>query len=90
MPQATTAASAQPPFAKPVIPDVRRPSELASPVPQDQKPTLASARQLTHDRHYDEALPRLDAFLAVEPENTEAQLLNRPLNFPLTPSATEL
>lgn len=69
MPQATAVTSAKPPFATLVIPDVRRPPELASSVPQDQKPTLTSARQLTHDRHYDDALPSLDAFLAIEPEN---------------------
>ena len=75
MPQATAAASARLSFASPVIPDIRRPPELASFVPQSRKPTLTSARQLTHDRLYEEALPSLDAFLAIEPENTEAQLL---------------
>ncbi len=33
------------------------------------------ARQLTHDKRYDEALPQLDAVLAIEPEHTIARLL---------------
>lgn len=58
-----------------VFPNVWQPPELVSALPQNQKQALESGRQLTHDRRYDEALPQLDAFLAVEPENTEAQLL---------------
>jgi chemotaxis protein methyltransferase CheR len=63
------------PSAAFVFPDVWRPPEPVSAIPQDQKPTLDSARQLTRDHRYDEALPRLDSFLAIEPDNREAQLL---------------
>lgn len=36
---------------------------------------LALARQLTHDKHYDAALPQLDAVLEADPSHTEARLL---------------
>ena len=40
-----------------------------------QKPPIDTARQLTRDKRYDEALPELDAVLAADPVNTEALLL---------------
>jgi chemotaxis protein methyltransferase CheR len=43
--------------------------------PKAAKPSLDNARQLTHDKHYGEALLELDAVLSAEPDNTEAQLL---------------
>ena len=75
MPAEIAAMPSIAPSAAFVFPDVWRPPELVSASPQDHKPTLDSARQLTHDRRYDEALPLLDTFLAVEPDNCEAQLL---------------
>ena len=36
---------------------------------------LERARQLTHDKRYDEALPQLDAVLTSAPGNAEARLL---------------
>jgi chemotaxis protein methyltransferase CheR len=52
---------------------------FASPKPQAvvdrQGLALDSARQLTRDKCYDEALPQLDAVLGVDPCNAEAQLL---------------
>ena len=73
--QPTAVASTKPSLATPVISEVRPPPELASSIPPGQKPALTSARQLTHDRHYDDALSCLNAFLATAPENAEAQLL---------------
>ena len=76
MPPATPAAPSMPPSATFVFPDAWRPPEVVSTAPQAlQTALLDSARQLTQDRRYDEALPRLDAVLAVEPAHTEAQLL---------------
>ncbi|MDR3369130.1 protein-glutamate O-methyltransferase CheR [Rhodoferax sp.] len=43
--------------------------------PKAAKPSLDNARQLTRDKRFDEALPELDAVLAGEQDNTEAQLL---------------
>ncbi len=75
MPEKTHATPSIAPSATFVFPDVWRPPELVSAVPQSKKQSLDDGRQLTHDRRYDEALPQLDAFLAFEPESTEAQLL---------------
>lgn len=44
-------------------------------VPSRPLAELARARQLIHDKHYDEALPQLDAVLSAEPGNAEAGLL---------------
>ncbi len=45
------------------------------PAADQQVLTLDSARQLTGDKRYDEALPQLDAVLGVDPSNKEALLL---------------
>ena len=47
-------------------------NKLIPPLP---RPDLALARRLIQDKRHDEALPQLDALLAVEPDSTEALLL---------------
>jgi chemotaxis protein methyltransferase CheR len=51
--------------------------QASAPQPARRTPRslLDTARRLTHDKRYDEALPELDAVLADEPDNTEALLL---------------
>ena len=75
MPAEIAARPSIAPSAAFVFPDVWSPPELVPTILQDHQPTLDSARQLTHERRYDEALPLLDTFLAVEPDNPEGQLL---------------
>jgi chemotaxis protein methyltransferase CheR len=51
------------------------PSPTLPPVVDRPGLALESARQLTRDKRYDDALPFLDVVLGVDPGNTEAQLL---------------